>query len=175
MGRRIARLAAVPAVGAAALFAAVLAGPSAYAYGPHGCTLSESSSVAVPGGSLTLSGSYYKPDATVTIDIHSAVDELGSVTASPAGSWTDTVTIPTNLALGEHVITASDGFGDSASVDIDLVSSTSSASSSSSSSSTLPYTGINAELGGGIGAGAIAAGGLLVLATRRRRRTAWSE
>jgi LPXTG-motif cell wall-anchored protein len=162
-------VAALPASASAApVVASAHYGPS----GPPGCYLS--ATTVVLGGSVTVGGFNFDAGETITITIHSAAPQtLGSTVANSSGAFSDTVTIPTDLVPGQHTITATGlTSGLSASATITLVSATTAVSSSApTSSSTLPYTGADVAAASGVAGAAIAIGGGLVLASRKRRRS----
>ncbi|MBW3555336.1 MAG: hypothetical protein KY454_00210 [Actinobacteria bacterium] len=57
----------------------------------------------VPGQEVTISGCCFA--GGVVIDIQSTPRRLGTATADPTGVFTATVTIPTDIAPGQHTIT----------------------------------------------------------------------
>ena len=90
----------------------------AFAYGPNAATVSSSTSSTGPGGSLTVSGSHFVPGGSITIVLHSTPVTLATTTADPTGSFSVSVTIPSDTVPGAHEIIASDTSGDSASTDL---------------------------------------------------------
>jgi hypothetical protein len=138
----------------------------AFAYGPNAATVGDSASSIGPGGSLTVSGSNFAPGDTVTIVLHSAPITLATTTANPSGAFSAVVTIPSDTAPGQHEIVASDTDGDSTSTNI-LVTGTVPVATATPS---LPFTGADIAALSGVGAVALALGGMLILTGRRRRR-----
>jgi hypothetical protein len=141
-------------------------------YGPTcGRSLAESQTVATVGGSFTVTGRGFDPAETVTIDIHSVEELLGTTVSTSSGTFSKVVTIPRNLSSGRHVIKATDTSGQSESLYIQVVAATKSppgAPFTASPSGSHGFTGT--DIGLTVGAVAvIAAGGLLVLGLRRRR------
>jgi hypothetical protein len=155
----------------------------------EGLTVSEST--VTPGESITVSGDGAQPGATVTITLTRVSSSLGTghqvVAAGPAlarlvaasrplaqgavtlgrttaeddGSFSVTVTIPSSTDPGVYTLSAISG-GEVLSVaTIRVVA----------ASGGLPFTGTDVVPGLAVGAGLIVAGGLLLLAVRRRRRS----
>lgn len=142
------------------------AGP-AFAYGPGGApALTSNSSSTTPGGSLLVTGSNFVPDEGITLTLHSTPVILGTTTATGSGTFSVTVTIPSDTTPGTHTILASGTTGDSATTTIvvtGLVSSTATVTSG------LAFTGADIAAVSAVGAIALALGGMLVLSGRRRR------
>jgi hypothetical protein len=89
----------------------LLAAPaaSAVAYPPTTCpTLSVSTTTPLAGGTVTVSGSNFAANAHVTLELHTTVYVLAHVTASAAGAFTATVTLPAGV-VGSHQIVATGG------------------------------------------------------------------
>jgi hypothetical protein len=59
----------------------------------------------VPGQSITISGSGFAADAPITIGIYSVPQVLAVVQANGGGSFSATVTLPSNL-IGPHTLVA---------------------------------------------------------------------
>ena len=109
--------------GKLALIAAVAAlglsfATPAFAYGPNAASVTTSTSSIGPGGSFTVSGSNFAPGGSVTIVLHSTPVTLAVTTADPTGSFSVSVTIPSDTVPGAHTIVATDTSGDSASTDV---------------------------------------------------------
>jgi len=160
MKGKIALIAAVAALGLS--FSA-----PAFAYGPNAAAVTSNTSSTGPGGSLTVSGSNFTPGGTVTIDIESTPVFLASVTADPTGAFSTTVTIPADTVPGSHTILATDAAGDSATTALTVTGVVPVAASPG-----LPFTGADIAALSGVGAIALALGGMLILTGRRRRRVA---
>lgn len=149
-----------------------------------GLTLSEST--AAPGESITISGDGAEPGATVTFKLvksssalgankvllagprlaahvrpqaQSSVS-LGSTTADGDGSFSATLTIPSGLDDGTYTLIASSGGEVLATATVRVLA---------GGTGALPFTGTDVAPGLAIGATLIVAGGLLLLAVRRRR------
>ncbi len=140
----------------------------AFAYGPNAPTLSSNSSSVSPGGTLTVTGNNFTPGATVTIDLYSTPVQLATTTATGSGSFSVAVMIPSNTVPGAHTIVATDPNGDSASTAIVVTGVVPVATTSPG----LPFTGADIAALSGVGALAMALGGMLILTGRRRRRAA---
>ena len=153
-----------------------------------GLTVSEST--VSPGESFTVSGEGAEPGATVTIKLTKASSSLGagnsavavspalaralarvrpvaqgtttlgSTTAEDDGSFSVTVTIPSGLDAGTYTLTATSG-GEVLGVATIRVA--------AASAGGLPFTGGNVAPGLAVGVALILAGGLLLVAIRRRR------
>lgn len=90
---------------AAALVLAATPGVAqAQGYDGDGDFIAVSDTTVAPGQPITISGCCFVGD--VTIDILSTPRRLGTATADANGVFTATVTIPTDIAPGEHTITA---------------------------------------------------------------------
>jgi hypothetical protein len=155
----------------------------------EGLTVSESTVTA--GERITISGDTAAPGATVTITLTRVSSALGAghrviaagptlarlvaasqplaqgtvtlgrTTAEDDGSFSVTVTIPSSTDPGVYTLSAISG-GEVLSVATLRVV---------AASGGLPFTGADVVPGLAIGAGLIIAGGLLLLAVRRRRRS----
>jgi len=149
-------------------------------------SLTVSESTVAPGESITISGDGAEPGATVAFKLTKSSSalgvgrvvlagqrlaalvrpqaqssvSLGSTTADSDGSFSATLTIPSGLDDGTYTLTATSG---------GVVLATATIQVAASGSSALPFTGSNVGPGLAIGATLIVAGGLLLLAVRRRR------
>jgi membrane anchored protein len=174
----------------------LLAGPAhAQSYPPQSEGLTVSESTLSAGESFTVSGDGAKPGATVAFTFtltrsssalgasrrvvaagpglartvaavrpqaQSSVS-LGSTTANADGEFSARLTIPANTDPGVYTLTASSGGEVLAVVTIRVVA--------ASSAGGLPFTGTDVGPGLAIGASLIVAGGLLLVAVRRRHRS----
>lgn len=85
--------------------AATAAGP----YPPSTCrTLSVSTTTPLEGGSLTVTGENFAPNAQVRIELHTTVSVLATVTSDGNGSFSTSVTLPAGVT-GTHRIVAVGG------------------------------------------------------------------
>lgn len=133
-----------------------------------GPTLSTNTSTVGPGGSLLVTGSNFVPYEGITLTLHSTPVTLATTTANGSGSFSVTVTIPSDTAPGTHTILATGATGDSAST---IIVVTGAISPPATVTSGLAFTGADIAAVSGVGAIALALGGMLVLASRRRRMT----
>jgi hypothetical protein len=140
----------------------------AFAYVPNAPAVTASLSSVGPGGSLTVSGDGFVPNSSIVVTLHSAPVTLAVATADPTGAFSVNVTIPSDTVPGTHVIVATDPDGDSASTDLVVTGTAVSVAASPS----LPFTGADIAALTGVGAIALALGGMLILTSRRRRRVA---
>jgi hypothetical protein len=135
-----------------------------------------------PGQQITVIGTGFLPNSSVTIIVYSAPIVLGSAVTDAAGDFSVPITIPTTLDVGAHNIVAS-GVDPSGAVRFIRMAVTVSAASTPGSTSTstdtgtgavtssgsLPFTGTPA-LQLGVGGLVIIAVGTLSVASARRRR-----
>jgi LPXTG-motif cell wall-anchored protein len=122
------------------------------------------------GGQITVEGSGVADSSTVTIQINGQT--IGTATANDEGDFlTDKITLPSTLTSGDYTVHALQG-------SLDLTATlgiatgpcaVAAANVTQSTSSTLPVTGTNSGDWVKAGLSLLAVGGLLVLATRRRR------
>jgi hypothetical protein len=139
----------------------------AFAYGPNAAAITSSTSTTGPGGSLTIFGSNFVPGETITFVLHSTPVTLGATTADPSGSFSMNVTIPSDTTPGAHTIVATGSTGDSSTTDLTVTGGTASVAVATPN---LPFTGADIAVVSGVGAIALAIGGMLLLAGRRRRQ-----
>jgi len=140
----------------------------AFAYGPNAPTVTASTTSIGEGGSLTVSGTDFMPNASITIVLHSDPVTLTTTTADATGSFSVVTTIPSDAAPGAHAIVATDTDGDSASTALTVTGTTVPIAADSA----LPFTGADIAALTGAGAVALGLGGTMILAGRRRRRMA---
>jgi hypothetical protein len=125
--------------------------------------LSASSTTVPPGGSITVSGQGFGANEPVNVDLHSTPVLLATPQTDANGTFTTTVTIPSNTPMGTHTITAT---GQQSGVVTSLQITV------ASSSSSLPFTGAGAVIPlSASGAAMVIAGGLTLIGVRRRRRS----
>lgn len=157
--RKIAQLVVAMVVAVAPVAFAIPAHASPYTSG--GGTISPAN--PAPGGSCTVTGTGFKPDSSVAVQILSTPVHLASVTADANGLATATVTIPASFASGSaHTIqlVGLDSTGAEYAVSIPVTL--------GSTGTALPKTGTN--LGYlWFGVMALVLGVLLVVVARRRR------
>jgi alpha-L-fucosidase len=148
----------------------------ASAYGPIACSplASITPQTLSAGGSFTLFISGNCQSDTFTVVLHSAPVTLGTVTTNAGASGSGTFTVPANTSGGDHTVTAADASGNSTSTTVVVTAVATAtpaapAAPAATSHQPLPLTG--AQITGLVSGAvvAIGAGGLLVLATRRRK------
>jgi hypothetical protein len=153
----------------------VLWASPAFAYGPNAPTVTSSTTTVCAGCPITLSGNGFQPGETITIQLFSTPVTIGSTTADPSGAFTTTVTIPANTTPGNHTIVATGlTSGTTASFAIVVTGASTAGVSTTAgtpSSGSLAFTGADIAAMAGVGAIALALGGMLVFAGRRRRVT----
>ena len=143
-------------------------------YGP--ClviTITITPNAVAPGATITVTIRGNAFDVTFTIVLHSDPVTLGTVTTNSAGTGSGVFTVPVGTTPGSHVVTATDNADPSVTASAGLTVLAVAAAAPVTPSGVIPVTG--AEVTGitVVGAAAIGAGGLLVLAARRRRRNSW--
>lgn len=74
-------------------------------------TVELGSASVVAGGSVTITGNGFAPDAALRIELRSTPVSLGSVTTDGSGAFRRVVTIPTGTAPGAHSIVVIDAAG----------------------------------------------------------------
>ena len=130
-------------------------------YGSPGGTISVAD--PAPGGSVTVTGSGFKPDSAVTVQILSTPVRLASVTADANGVATVAVTIPAGFAAGaSHTIELVGVDSSSAAYTVSIPVTLASAGTA------LPKTGTTLVYLG-LGVVVLALGVFLVVVVRRRR------
>jgi len=168
MRRRTAIVAAVVGLGL------ILGWPTvAFAYDPNAIGIT-TSGCSVPGGSLTVNGTNFQPNESITLTLQGTT--LGTPTADPTGSFGPTkVMIPPDTTPGDsYTIVATGTSGDSSSTGADIATSCGTASGlaftgGAGSGSGLAFTGADIAAMSSVGAIALAVGGMLILTARRRR------
>ena len=154
----------------------VLWASPAFAYSSSGgCTISTNIFTVGDGGSLIVTGSGFLPGETVTLVLHSTPVTLGTAPADSQGAFSTSVIIPADTTPGNHTIVGTGNTsGLTATTSIVVVSATTTGGTSTGGSSgggSLAFTGADIAAMAGVGAIALALGGMLVFAGRRRRVT----
>jgi LPXTG-motif cell wall-anchored protein len=156
-------------VGAVVLTALAFAAPANAQYNGEvgGLTLTNgngtSGASCNPGGPLTATASGFQPGAQVTFTFNSDPVVLGTATAGDDGVASIQSTWPANAADGTHTVTASGADGDGV---FEIGAST--VCGVSTSGGALPRTGSDSAPLLQIAIALVAAGGILVLAARKR-------
>jgi hypothetical protein len=141
--------------------------PTAPATVPTGADALTSPSGALgtltPGKELTLTGSGYAPNSTVSLYIYSTPTLLGTVVTDASGNFSKAVTVPANLAPGGHHLVSAgvDANGSPRYLRTDVTVAAAANQLAWTGFETMPYVGA--------GVLAVAAGVGMVLITRRRR------
>jgi hypothetical protein len=189
------------AIGLVAILSlAFMAGPAGAAsaavihgYGPGGGTARATVTVSIDFATgvitITIIGSQFAGGEKVILVVFSTGTNVGSTTTDASGNFTDTVALPAGLPAGTHTLVATgQTSGDTASTSFVLsqasggaiaqsgggTTPTATPTASTPSSSSLAFTGTDAAALAGVGGAALAVGGLLVLASRRRRNRNWA-
>ena len=126
-------------------------------------------STVAPGKTMTISGSGYAPNSTITLAIYSTPQVLTTVVTDASGNFTATVTVPAGLEAGSHTLVAS---GVDSSGNVRYVNLAVTVSSSGAQDATLAYTGADIALPSIVGLSAVSLGGGLILVRRRATRSA---
>jgi hypothetical protein len=170
MKRKLVRIVAMVAIS----MGGVLWASPAFAYGPSAPHLSTNVSTVGAGGSLIVTGSGFQPGESCNLVLQSTSAGLGTAAVGSAGTFSTTVTIPASTPLGNQTIVCTGNTsGSTATTSIVVTSATTTGGTSTSGSSGggLAFTGAHIAAMAGVGAIALALGGMLVFAGRRRRVT----
>jgi LPXTG-motif cell wall-anchored protein len=127
-----------------------------------------SSDKVVAGKSMVVTGTGYRPGSTVQLVIYSTPQVLTSVVADGGGSFTVTVPVPAGLAAGQHTLVASgvDSSGNARYMNLPVTVSKSGVATLSGRRLASTGTDVTVPLLGGVAA--LAVGGGLIMASRRR-------
>lgn len=148
----------------------IVGSQSASAYpGPSHCAVSSLATQISPGSSITLVGSGYPADTTVSFTLHSEAVSLGSTTTDADGSFTATVDIPLNVGAGNHDIVASAG-NESCTLAL-LGTDATRIHRDNNNGGGLASTGVQIAALSGAAVILLGGGALLVVAGRRRRQS----
>ena len=132
-------------------------------------TLPAGAKAAVAAGkTITVSGSGYAPNSTVSVAIYSTPQVLTTVVTDASGNFTATVTVPAGLEVGNHTLVASgvDSSGNVRYVNLPVTV------SSTTGKAMLAYTGADVALPLTAGLVALSLGGGLIVVRRRAARSA---
>jgi hypothetical protein len=139
-------------------------------YPPAVCsTIAVSTTTPFPGQKITVTGSGFLPNSAVSLVVDTAKTVIGSATASAAGTFTTTVTIPLSL-YGAHVLIAAGGLGVGCPADPFTVLQLPAAPATSSSG--LAFTGADVIAILIAGVALVGAGVALQVSSRRRKSVA---
>jgi 5'-nucleotidase len=134
-------------------------------------------------GQITVTAGYFTAGSNVTVTLTSDPVVLGTLVADAAGNVSSTFNLPVGVTAGSHTVTVSGarlGTGVSASVTANItvtippgcVSNITAVPTTTSGGGSLPVTGSDNGMFVAAGAGLLVAGGLLVMAARKRRPAA---
>lgn len=142
-------------------------------YTPNATAITAASGCSVPGGSLTVNGTNFEPNESVTLSLNGTT--IGVTTTNQMSSFSTVATIPVRTTPGtSYTIIATGASGDSASTAV-MVAITCAVSSGlalvGGANSDLAFTGADIAALSSVGAIALALGGVLILSARRRRAT----
>ncbi|MGH2652932.1 MAG: hypothetical protein ACRDHV_01090 [Actinomycetota bacterium] len=144
----------------------LLAAPAgAQEYPPEGATCGVSATVVPAGGSLTVSCAGLLPGSPWTITFESEPQVLATGTAGADGSFSTSVTIPSNASPGAHTLTITGTEADGSPFSISIPITVSGAAVPG-----LAVTGGNITVGLILLAGLLAAAAAALLVGRRRAR-----
>lgn len=148
-----------------------MAGGATAQYGGGG--LSVSSTTVEPGGSVTLSGGGFAPNADITITLESDPVTLERTAADSSGFFEETVKIPSGTPPGTHTLKASgraEGGGTQVLSTSIVLRSAGGPGASGGGGGTLPFTGTDVTLFTVLAAGLAGVGFALWQTGRRRQR-----
>lgn len=148
----------------ALMLVALLASPAAAQYG----SFTVNPGTTEPGGTASFSGNGCQPGETVTVTFLGST--VATVVANAEGEYTGSFPVPASTAPGTYTVTATCGSVVHSDT-LTVVSSGGAITGTGTGTGTLPRTGSNVNVMGMVGAGLLTAGGLLLLATRKRRAT----
>jgi hypothetical protein len=179
--RKLAAVAALMVGGLVGLGATTAASAAPYT-NQVSCAISSTSPTA--GGSLSVSGTGFHKNSTVTITLHTAVTRLGSARTDSAGAFAVTVQLPEGVS-GAHtvVVQGSAAVTDTCSAALTVGSGTGGVAVgpqggggtggtggvATGATGGTAYTGVAALGLSGLGALLLVGGGVLLLVGRRRR------
>jgi LPXTG-motif cell wall-anchored protein len=120
------------------------------------------------GGTVTVTGTGCPANVPVTIKIGTVT--VGTFTSNDAGNFSEKITLPPGIAPGQYTVHALCGDLDlTAVLSVTALPPTTVVATTTATTTTLPKTGTDSGAWVKIGLSLVAVGGLLVLATRRRR------
>jgi len=132
-----------------------------------GATLTANNLTVAPGGSMTVEGRGFLPNASVSVTVASTPTEVGPTQTDGEGNFSITFAAPTEV--GAHTVTATDGVNTLV-INFEVAAAGSGAPVASGN---LPYTGNDSSLPlAQIVAGLLAAGAVVYLTVRKRQHSA---
>jgi len=161
--------------------------PASAQYQPMFITVSPTAvtSCGTDTGTVTVDAGYFTPGSNVVVTLQSDPVTLGTVVASATGTINATYNLPVGVTAGAHTVTATgtgleSGVAEAVSAQItvtipagcvsnrNVTSSTASLASTTTTGGNLPRTGSDFGIVPFIGAALLVAGGLIVMAARKR-------
>ena len=146
--------------------------PTTAPYPPVTGTLTVSETVVEPGDTITVSGSGYAPNSSVTVTMEreggGTPTPLGTFTTNSSGSFSGDVEIPETTAVGRYVMRASGSDGQCIGV-ARVLSAGFTVRAAAAAAAVGPRTGTDVLPWLILAVAVIAVGGALVLVGRRRR------
>jgi LPXTG-motif cell wall-anchored protein len=163
-------------VGGVAVGLLLTTGPAgAQQYPPGAFFLSLSDSTVVPGQTITATGAVTPGATSVTFTFFSVAQTLTTATPDADGNVSASLTIPTDAAVGDHTITATDSTGLEVSTSVTVVAAEGAGAGgqeAAGAAGALPRTGDDSLPLLPVGAVLVALGGVCVLVARRRLKAA---
>lgn len=148
-------------------------GASATNYPPGAATMTLSTNVSAPGGTVGVKATGLLANSLCTLDFQPGNVALGTVTTTSSGTFSTTVTIPSSASPGASSITATcTGANGKQVVLTSTITITSPVPPTTTPSGGLPFTGSNIALPIGLGIALLGAGSFALVYSRRRPRTA---
>ena len=168
-----------------ALVLSVAALPATAQYDPMFITVTPTTveSCGTDTGTVAVNAGYFTPGTNVVVTLQSDPVTLGTVVATQAGTITATYNLPANITAGAHTVTATGtsretGLTESVTAAITVTIPAGCVSNQNVTSSTaapattgggsLPRTGGDFGIVAAVGAVLLVAGGLIVMANRKR-------
>jgi len=158
--------------------------PASAQYQPMFITVSPTAvdSCGTDTGTVTVDAGYFTPASSVVVTFGDGPVTLGSVVASATGTINATYNLPVGVTAGAHTVTATgtgleSGVAEAVSAQITVTipagcvsnrNVTSSTASTTTTGGNLPRTGSDFGIVPFIGAALLVAGGLIVMAARKR-------
>jgi LPXTG-motif cell wall-anchored protein len=142
-------------------------------YPPGAFFITVSDTTVVPGQTITVSGRVTAGATTVSFTFFSVAQSLGGATPAADGTFSSSVTIPTNAEVGSHTLVANDNAGLEVSASLTVVSAGTAGAGAATGAGDLPRTGDDTSIPlARIAALLVAAGGIALFFARRRKSTA---
>ncbi len=161
------------AIATAVVAVPVCIGTLAFASPYSSPSVSASTTTPAPGGSVSVTGTGFRPDSAVSVAIHSKVIVLAEVTADANGDASTSVTVPSSFTRGSSHTISLTGVDSSGATHVDslaiVLTGANAAAPASSSQSDLPFTGLDVVAESATGAALVGFGAFLVFAARRKK------